>query len=1602
MAVKLAAVLLASLASLGALSETEQAGLPEVCNVAALQSFPWNGKVDITYDVAGDMAAGVPEWNLPALVVSATNCVSGASYVADAAALSGETGLEEGAHHVVWDLNAQGLEFKSDEVVVTVAYVKPFDVPGNYCVIDLSAGTGASSYPASHIADVPSGGWTEMFKTTNLVLRLVGPGSFKMGGLYDVALSKPYYCGVFEVTQKQYELVMGLNPSSKSNKGDMRPVENVSWNKIHGTSSTYDWPNSADVDPNSFVGRLRTRTGFLIDLPTEAQWEYACRAGTTSAYNNGGDTETYLELAGRYAGNQSDGEGGYSSNHTTVGSYEPNLWGIYDMHGNVYEWCLDWQGDLSDGVTDPLGPLSGSSRIVRGGSYSSDAEGCTSSYRIGVVPSPSGASANIGFRLARMLPDADKAVVVCLGDCVFMAETVPFADGDVTVSGYSGQYDGAAHGVSVMVADGVEGVMVKYAMSADGEFAADPPALTNAGSMTVWCEVSAPGYVTQTNSATITIVSADNSWIVEPTMSGWVVGQEPVVPTMGEAKFGEVGVSYGESGTACPTEPGEYAATFAVSETENYAGLTKVVPFKIWTTEEIKLREAFDRLPARVEADGNGGYKVALTNDVDVLDEPVEIPDDIGPVTIDLNEHDLIGADGVGAGDGQPAILIVASGGDGHATEMTLVNSGSDGIVSSVVGGNGGDGDLPGSGGAGIEVVLGVKDGVVVNIGEGVRVSGGAGGEAVDGAHGATGKAVIGEIGENLGEIVKIPVAVPEVASKPYTGAKQTATISGSPDYDVVENEGGVDVGTYSVTLALVDAQNFCWDDGGEGASRTLAWQITPLEMTGVTMADLVGVYDGVAHGVNVSVADGVEGVTIKYATAADGEFAAAPPMLTNAGSMTVWCEISAPGYVTQTNSATITIIPAENRWMVEPSMSDWTVGEEPAVPNMGEAKFGEAGVSYGASGTSLPDVPGEYMATFVVPETGNYLELTKVVPFKVWAVEEAKLQFAMGGMPAIVVSDGDCGWRVKLTNDVGVLKSPIEIPDNLGPVTIDLNGHDLVGGAGQPAVLIVPSDGGGEPTRVTVDTTGGGAAVHGGDSAPAIEIADGVRDGALVNVGEGVVVQGGGDGTPAIVGDVGTNDGTVVKATYDMSGARWDYVGEFEYDGKTKTVLVSGLPPGVAVASYTGNKAANPGKYTAHAVLAYDERNYNEPAIANLVWAIKSPYRLVVKPDSGKRGSASGSGEYAIGAKTTIKAKAKRGYVFAGWFKDKSCKNALNPDGYDNRNPTAKIVMPASDTTIYAKFVTKAEDKKALKFSSKTKKLAKSPAKATAGKAFSLKLGMSSASLPTFTAKGLPKGLSVDKTTGRITGKAKRPGSYTATITVTSAAGNRITQKVKIVVRVPSWAKGTFYGTARPDGKAVAYLKFTVGSTGKVSGKVSYKGKAYSFASAYKSCTSSKAAFTPKAKVGSSIFKPGTVSVKKHKIDGLSFVEAFAVDNGVFAAQKKPNLVKKGKPLAKLIGKTFTFTKKDANSGLTKSKDKLSVKLGNGDVATVSGMVKGKALTSLAWVTLVSDKTTADGITTYVLYVDIIDAKLKYERTLVVTATVGPDDTTAIATFAK
>ena len=368
---------------------------PTITSVTAQQRYPWNGKIDIAYTVTGNIAGyALTKGLITTLKVTATDKVANKSYTATTAVMSGATTLTEGDHAIVWDLDQQGVNLKSSNVVFNVSCETN---AARYCVIDLSAGANASSYPVTYLAEEPAGGFSnDTYRTTKLALRRCNAGSFKMQGSITTTLTKPFYMGVFEVTQKQWMLVMGSwpnsSPSSIHGAGYGYPAYFVSYNNIRGSSNGAKWPSSAAVDATSFIGKLQARTKLNFDLPTEAQWEYACRAGTTTTY---------------YWGNSVNGDyAWYSSNSDSkshpVGTKKPNAWGLYDMSGNVREWCLDWYGSSLAYGTDPKGSSSGSCRVLRGGSWLRNESYCTSSFRDNL--SPSNNNYYYGFRLSRTLP----------------------------------------------------------------------------------------------------------------------------------------------------------------------------------------------------------------------------------------------------------------------------------------------------------------------------------------------------------------------------------------------------------------------------------------------------------------------------------------------------------------------------------------------------------------------------------------------------------------------------------------------------------------------------------------------------------------------------------------------------------------------------------------------------------------------------------------------------------------------------------------------------------------------------------------------------------------------------------------------------------------------------------------------------------------------------------------------------------------------------------------------------------------------------------------------------------------------------------------------
>ncbi|MFA7175440.1 MAG: formylglycine-generating enzyme family protein [Kiritimatiellia bacterium] len=367
--------------------------VPLVDNVVMTQRA-FSRIVDITYDLdeAAIVTLGI-ETNGVALPDAAVTRLTG-----DVCKK-----VEAGSCSIVWNAGADWPE-NLTQVAKAKVTAWSVDAPPQVMVIDLTGGSSALSYPVSYYvstAALPYGGLTNsIYKNSQLVMRKISNGAFTMGedpGAVQVTLTNDFYAGVFEVTQGQWSNVMGTNPSEF--KDTFNPVNKVAYDDIRGITDGAEWPASAKVDSGSFMGKLRDRTGLTtFDLPTEAQWEYACRAEKISYYNDGfstgADTNVLNEL-GWWIGNS-------GSQARWVGQKKPNTWGLYDMHGNVCEWCLDWYTSSLTGGVNPKGAVSGSSRVFRGGCWFYPASNCRSAYRNSY--SPSGRGSNIGFRLVRTLP----------------------------------------------------------------------------------------------------------------------------------------------------------------------------------------------------------------------------------------------------------------------------------------------------------------------------------------------------------------------------------------------------------------------------------------------------------------------------------------------------------------------------------------------------------------------------------------------------------------------------------------------------------------------------------------------------------------------------------------------------------------------------------------------------------------------------------------------------------------------------------------------------------------------------------------------------------------------------------------------------------------------------------------------------------------------------------------------------------------------------------------------------------------------------------------------------------------------------------------------
>lgn len=396
----------------------------EVTDVKARQRWPWNNLVDIDFKVVADGSELTSVFNIDVTgeYENGSKTLIASKFIGDPLAVPGE-------NRITWDLGADYPGIKANDLSLTVMVSEFNPEQPVYMVVDVSDGPDCDRFPVRYTTSEPDID-DDACRTSEIWLRRVPEGTFPMGKdesstterRHMVTLTKPYYIGVFTVTQQQWYHVYGNWPSFYTNDigRATRPIENVNWVEIRGSNKGVGWPSNSEVDDNTFMSILREKTGLhSFDLPTEAQWERACRAGTTTPIYTG---ETFnkenVSKLGRYDDNGGKVGGAGSDDPTRdltpefgtakVGSYIPNAWGLYDMYGNVWERTLDiYQEDFgTDPLVDPKGPeLDGSNandRTARGGACTFG-YGSMLSYTRRYLPITNKASV-FGFRIVYTLP----------------------------------------------------------------------------------------------------------------------------------------------------------------------------------------------------------------------------------------------------------------------------------------------------------------------------------------------------------------------------------------------------------------------------------------------------------------------------------------------------------------------------------------------------------------------------------------------------------------------------------------------------------------------------------------------------------------------------------------------------------------------------------------------------------------------------------------------------------------------------------------------------------------------------------------------------------------------------------------------------------------------------------------------------------------------------------------------------------------------------------------------------------------------------------------------------------------------------------------------
>ena len=378
----------------------------DVCveDVKCTQRYPWNGLVDIEYTIACDDPEADIYVNPVGFNGDTGLTVFPTHFTGDGATNT----VRAGKHTMVWDARADMGLFASKNFQIKLYAGKTL---APYIVVDLSSGPNGDNFPIRYSLTGPDVS-DDTCRTTELWLRLIPPGSFMMGSpadelgrsdnedLHKVTITEPFYIGVFEVTHEQwYRVKNGWRQAGETHK--CYPVQDQdSYYYLRGNVSDYH-PNGTTVTSSGFFGRLRAKTdvnGF--DLPTEAQWEYACRLGVETALNSGKNLtgirgcNNMNEVGCYYVNGYNGGDSDFNNGHVPtvkVGSYAPNAYGLYDMHGNVAEMCRDaWSDHLGTSeATNPLpiGVINNNAwdnwhHVVKGGNWSSQAGECRAAARV--------------------------------------------------------------------------------------------------------------------------------------------------------------------------------------------------------------------------------------------------------------------------------------------------------------------------------------------------------------------------------------------------------------------------------------------------------------------------------------------------------------------------------------------------------------------------------------------------------------------------------------------------------------------------------------------------------------------------------------------------------------------------------------------------------------------------------------------------------------------------------------------------------------------------------------------------------------------------------------------------------------------------------------------------------------------------------------------------------------------------------------------------------------------------------------------------------------------------------------------------------------------